>query len=231
MGVTVSLVDDDINILTSLAMVLEAEGFEVSTYSDSILALHALRASPPDILVLDIKMPKLDGIELLNQLRRTSQVPTIFLTSKGDEVDEEKGLKVGADDYISKPFSRRLLVQRIHAVLRRSSFSHRHDSESEQQIVRGEIVLDPSRHECTWRGKSVSLTVTEFLILRALVFRPGHVKSRDQLMDAAYDEHVYIDDRTIDSHIKRLRRKFRVIDAEFSNIETLYGLGYRYRDN
>ena len=226
---TVALVDDDENILTSLSMALEAEGFEVATYSDPVAALRALQARPPDLVVLDIKMPRLDGMELLTQLRRTVQVPSIFLTSKGDEVDEVLGLKMGADDYISKPFSQRLLIERIRAVLRRAA-PEVAGAPSVQPIVRGKLVLDPARHLCTWKNQPVALTVTEFLILRALAVRPGHVKTRDQLMDAAYDEQVYVDDRTIDSHIKRLRRKFKAIDGEFAHIETLYGLGYRYRE-
>jgi len=226
---TVALVDDDENILTSLSIALEAEGFEVATYSDPVAALHALRARPPDLVVLDIKMPRLDGMELLTQLRHTVQVPSIFLTSKGDEVDEMLGFKMGADDYISKPFSHRLLIERIRAVLRRAA-PEVAGAPSVQPIVRGELVLDPSRHLCTWKNQPVALTVTEFLILRALAVQPGHVKTRDQLMDAAYDEQVYVDDRTIDSHIKRLRRKFEAADGEFSHIETLYGLGYRYRE-
>ena len=231
---TVALVDDDENILTSLSMALEAEGFEVAAYSDPVAALGALKARPPDLVVLDIKMPRLDGMELLTQLRRSVQVPSIFLTSKGDEVDEVLGLKLGADDYISKPFSQRLLIERIRAVLRRAAPEGAGVGAGEETsappIVRGELVLDPARHLCTWRERPVALTVTEFLILRSLAVRPGHVKTRDQLMDAAYDEQVYVDDRTIDSHIKRLRRKFKAIDREFSHIETLYGLGYRYRE-
>ena len=226
---TVALVDDDENILTSLSMALEAEGFEVATYSDPVAALRALQARPPDLVVLDIKMPRLDGMELLTQLRRTVQVPSIFLTSKGDEVDEVLGLKMGADDYISKPFSHRLLIERIRAVLRRAAPDVA-GAPAAQPIVRGELVLDPARHLCKWKNQPVALTVTEFLILRVLAVRPGHVKTRDQLMDAAYDEQVYVNDRTIDSHIKRLRRKFEATDGKFSHIETLYGLGYRYRE-
>ena len=231
MGPRVALVDDDENILTSLSMALEAEGFDVRTYSDSLEALRALKAAPPDLVVLDIKMPRMDGMELLNQLRRTSEVPSIFLTSKGDEIDEVLGLKMGADDYIAKPFSQRLLIERIRTVLRRAEARRGADGEKPvQPIVRGELVLEPSRHLCTWKGEPLALTVTEYLILRSLASRPGHVKTRDQLMDAAYDEQFYVDDRTIDSHIKRLRRKFKVVDPVFSNIETLYGLGYRYRE-
>ena len=226
---TIALVDDDRNILMSVSMALEAEGFRVRTFHDGAEALTSLTHQPADLVVLDIKMPRLDGMELLNRLRRTSDVPAIFLTSKDDEVDEMLGLKMGADDYIRKPFSQRLLIERIRTVLRRADGGRQPDPEGEDKpIVRGNLVLDPARHSCTWRGSEVRLTVTEFLILRTLATRSGHVKSRDQLMDAAYDDNIYVDDRTIDSHIKRLRRKFREIDSEFSSIETLYGVGYRY---
>ncbi len=228
---TVALVDDDRNILASVAMALEAEGFRVRTFHDGAEALKVLTHQPADLVVLDIKMPRLDGMELLNRLRWTSDVPAIFLTSKDDEIDEMLGLKMGADDYIRKPFSQRLLIERIRAVLRRADGGRRECSDgSDKPIVRGSLVLDPSRHSCAWRGTDVRLTVTEFLILKALAARPGHVKSRDQLMDAAYDDNIYVDDRTIDSHIKRLRRKFREADEEFASIETLYGVGYRYRE-
>lgn len=228
---TIALVDDDRNILTSVSMALEAEGFRVRTFYDGAEALTALTHQPADLVILDIKMPRLDGMELLNRLRRTSDVPAIFLTSKDDEVDEMLGLKMGADDYIRKPFSQRLLIERIRAVLRRTDSGRRESSNGDDKpIVRGHLILDPSRHSCTWRGDEVRLTVTEFLILKALAARPGHVKSRDQLMDAAYDDNIYVDDRTIDSHIKRLRRKFREADGDFASIETLYGVGYRYRE-
>ena len=227
---TIALVDDDSNILASVSMALEAEGFKVRTFTDSAEALRALTQKPADLVVLDIKMPRLDGMELLSRLRKGSTVPAIFLTSKDDEVDEALGLKMGADDYVRKPFSQRLLVERIRAVLRRASTAPSTDEAGEKPMVRGDLILDPVRHMCTWRAKEVGLTVTEFLILKALAQRPGHVKSRDQLMDVAYDDNVYVDDRTIDSHIKRLRKKFREVDAEFSSIETLYGVGYRYSE-
>ncbi len=227
---TVALVDDDRNILTSVSIALEAEGFRVRTYNDGSEALRGLSASPVDLAVLDIKMPRMDGMELLGQLRKSSNLPVIFLTSKDDEVDELLGLRLGADDYIKKPFSQRLLVERIRALLRREKAGEGGD-EAEAPLLRGDLVLDPSRHHCTWKNRPVDLTVTEFLILRGLAQRPGHVKSRDQLMDAAYGESIYVDDRTIDSHIKRLRKKFREVDGEFGQIETLYGVGYRYRDS
>ena len=227
---TIALVDDDRNILTSVAMTLEAEGFNVRTYTDGAEALKGLTAQPADLAILDIKMPRMDGMELLGQLRKDSAMPVIFLTSKDDEVDEVLGLRMGADDYIKKPFSQRLLVERIRALLRRGELARGHGGEAEPAIQRGELRLDPGRHQCTWKGQNVDLTVTEFLLLKSLALRPGHVKSRDQLMDSAYGEHIYVDDRTIDSHVKRLRKKFKAVDQDFAQIETLYGVGYRYRD-
>jgi two-component system response regulator ChvI len=228
---TIALVDDDRNILTSVSMTLEAEGFAVRTYTDGAEALRALMQSPVDLAVLDIKMPRMDGMELLEKLRKSSDLPVIFLTSKDDEVDELMGLRMGADDYIKKPFSQRLLIERIRTLLRReASRGAGGEKGGEASITRGELTLDPNRHLCTWKNQPVELTVTEFLLLKALAQRPGHVKSRDQLMDSAYGENIYVDDRTIDSHIKRLRKKFKAIDTEFNQIETLYGVGYRYRD-
>ncbi len=229
MSHTIALVDDDRNILTSVSMALEAEGFRVETYADGDEALRALSTRSVDLAVLDIKMPRLDGIELLTRLRQKSRVPVIFLTSKDEEIDEVLGFKMGADDYIRKPFSLRLLIERIHAVLRRSEATGEVDGD-EQRIVRGDLVLDPQRHQCTWRGMPVTLTVTEFLILKSLASRPGHVRSRNQLMDVAYDDNIYVDDRTIDSHIKRIRKKLKAADPEFAGIETLYGIGYRYTE-
>ena len=228
---TIALVDDDRNILTSVSMALEAEGFKVRTYADGTEALRGISSHPVDVAVLDIKMPRMDGMELLNRLRENSNLPVIFLTSKDDEVDEVLGLRMGADDYITKPFSQRLLIERIRALLRRERLSNTEDEQpSEQAIQRGDLTLDPGRHLCAWKGREVNLTVTEFLILKALAQRPGHVKSRDQLMDAAYGESIYVDVRTIDSHIKRLRKKFKQVDDDFQQIETLYGVGYRYRE-
>ncbi|MBX6323591.1 MAG: response regulator transcription factor [Rhodospirillaceae bacterium] len=232
-GQTIALVDDDRNILTSVSMTLEAEGFTVRTYTDGAEALRALTASPVDLAILDIKMPRMDGMELLERLRRVSDLPVIFLTSKDDEVDELMGLRMGADDYIKKPFSQRLLIERIRALLRREAARREGagaGAANGESIVRGDLVLDQARHMCTWKGRLVALTVTEFLLLKALAQRPGHVKSRDQLMDAAYGEHIYVDDRTIDSHIKRLRKKFKAVDPDFAQVETLYGVGYRYRE-
>jgi two-component system response regulator ChvI len=231
---TIALVDDDRNILTSVSIALEAEGYHVQTYTDGAAALAGLSANPPDIAVFDIKMPRMDGMELLRRLRQKSDMPVIFLTSKDDEIDELFGLKMGADDYIRKPFSQRLLVERVKAVLRRiapKAEGAAAEGAANQVLERGKLVLDPERHTCTWEGMPVVLTVTEFLILQALAQRPGYVKSRDSLMDAAYDDQVYVDDRTIDSHIKRLRKKFKEVDDGFDAIETLYGVGYRYRES
>ncbi|MFP6747064.1 MAG: response regulator transcription factor [Alphaproteobacteria bacterium] len=231
MAATITLVDDDRNILTSVSIALEAEGYKVLTYADGHSALRAMTARAPDLAVLDIKMPGMDGMELLNRLRRVSALPVIFLTSKDEEIDEMLGLKMGADDYIRKPFSQRLLIERIRTVLRRSDAAGRPgDGDDGELLIRGELRLDPRRHECVWRGAEIQLTVTEFLLLQALVKHTGHVKSRDQLMDAAYGDNIYVDDRTIDSHIKRLRRKFKAADDEFTGIETLYGLGYRFQE-
>ena len=228
---TIALVDDDQNILTSVSIALETEGYRVRTYKDGEEALRGINQQPVDLAILDIKMPRMDGMDLLQNLRQTSQLPIILLTSKDDEVDELLGFRMGADDYIKKPFSQRLLIQRIRALMRRAEANDDAPlGKQEEKLVRGDLILDPERHMCTWRDVPVQLTVTEFLLLRALAQYPGHVKNRDQLMDAAYGESIYVDDRTIDSHIKRLRKKFRDIDNEFGEIETLYGVGYRYRD-
>ena len=229
----IALVDDDRNILTSVAMTLEAEGFEVETYSDGQSALDSFNKKLPDMAVLDIKMPRMDGMDLLQRLRQKTQMPVIFLTSKDDEIDEVLGLRMGADDYVKKPFSQRLLVERIRAVLRRHEAvetANDERAETDRVLRRGKLEMDPLRHASIWNGQAVTLTVTEFLILHALAVRPGFVKNRDQLMDAAYDDQVYVDDRTIDSHIKRIRKKFRKADPEFNSIETLYGVGYRYNE-
>ena len=229
---TIALVDDDRNILTSVSMTLESEGYQVRTYIDGEDALRGMSQQPVDLAILDIKMSRMDGMELLQRLRRTSSVPVIFLTSKDDVIDEMLGLRMGADDYITKPFSQHLLIERIRALLRRVELQESGAAaDGDGVMVRGDLVLDADRHLCTWKTQSISLTVTEFLLLKALAQRPGHVKSRDQLMDAAYGESIYVDDRTIDSHIKRLRKKFRQVEPEFVQVETLYGVGYRYRDS
>ena len=234
---SIALVDDDRNILTTLSIALQAEGYATRVYSDGEAALKALTENPPDLAVFDIKMPRMDGMELLRRLRATSDLPVIFLTSKDEEQDEEAGLAMGADDYIAKPFSQRLLLARIRAILRRAAPEREPEPGAEAPVAhdgpvieRGRLRMDPSRHRVTWDGKQVSLTVTEFLILEALAQRPGVIKSRNQLMDAAYPDDVFVDDRTVDSHIKRLRRKFRAADSEFGGIETLYGAGYSFSD-
>lgn len=226
------LVDDDRNILTSVSMALEAEGFAVTSFTDGESGLKGLETLNPDLVVLDIKMPRMDGMEVLSRLRENSAVPVIFLTSKDDEVDEVIGLRMGADDYITKPFSQRLLIERIRALLRRTALQNNAPAatESGSRLVQGSLELDDSRHLCTWKGKPLNLTVTEYLLLKALALRPGIVKNRDQLIDMAYGENIYVDDRTIDSHIKRVRKKFKAIDDDFNQIETLYGVGYRYKE-
>ena len=235
-AVEIALVDDDRNILTTVSIALQAEGFVTRLYSDGETALKALLENPPDLAVFDIKMPKMDGLELLRRVRAQSALPVIFLTSKDDEADEEVGLELGADDYIAKPFSLRLLTARIRAILRRAEPDRtlgknpqNHDN-AHPKIDRGRLFMDPARHHVKWDDKPVSLTVTEFLILEALAARPGVIKSRNQLMDAAYPDDVFVDDRTVDSHIKRMRRKFRQVDPTFGAIDTLYGAGYSYTD-
>ena len=235
----ITLVDDDENIVTSVSLALESHGHAVKAYFDGAAGLAALENDPPDLAILDVKMPRMDGMEVLRRLRRTSDLPVIILTSKDEEIDEILGFNLGADDYIHKPFSQRLLIERVKAVLRRAG---RGEDEgvagpataaeiSARAIKRGKLTLDPARHDCLWEGRPVKLTVTEFLLLQSLAQRPGFVKSRDNLMDAAYEDQVYVDDRTIDSHIKRMRKKFREVDPEFDAIETLYGVGYRYRES
>jgi two-component system response regulator ChvI len=230
---TIALVDDDRNILTSVSIALEAEGYRIMTYTDGASALDGLKQNPPDLAIFDIKMPRMDGMELLRRLRQKSDLPVIFLTSKDEEIDELFGLKMGADDFIRKPFSQRLLVERVKAILRRAGAKDpaaTPRNEDAKALERGLLRMDPERHTCTWKGEPVTLTVTEFLILQSLAQRPGVVKSRNALMDAAYDDEAYVDDRTIDSHIKRLRKKFNQVDADFDMIETLYGVGYRFKE-
>lgn len=233
MGQKITLVDDDRNILTSVSMALEAEGFDVKTYSDGETALAGLKQNPAELIVLDIKMPRMDGMEVLTKLREDSAIPVIFLTSKDDEIDEILGLRLGADDYITKPFSQRLLIERIRTLLRRQTFVEKATEQDNKSgiVERGNLTLDDNRHTCLWKGQKVNLTVTEYLLVKALAQRPGHVKNRDQLMDLAYGDSVYVDDRTIDSHIKRVRKKFKDVDDDFTHIETLYGVGYRYKEN
>ncbi len=232
----ITLVDDDENIVASVSVALESHGHTVKAYHDGAAGLSALESDPPDLAILDVKMPRMDGMEVLRRLRQNSSLPVIILTSKDDEIDEVLGFNLGADDYMHKPFSQRLLLERVKAVLRRAGTETGDaagdaEAANTRAIRRGKLSMDPARHECTWDGKPVKLTVTEFLLLQALAQRPGFVKSRDSLMDAAYDDQVYVDDRTIDSHVKRMRKKFRVVDPEFDAIETLYGVGYRYRES
>ncbi|MGL4314312.1 MAG: response regulator [Sphingomonas sp.] len=237
MTASIALVDDDRNILTSVSIALQAEGFLTRVYSDGDTALKALVDNPPDLAIFDIKMPRMDGLELLRRLREKSTIPVIFLTSKDDELDEALGLAMGADDYIAKPFSQRLLIARIRAILRRAELASPSGDPGAaaepvaETLERGQLTMDPARHRVHWQGKLVTLTVTEFLILETLAQRPGIVKTRNQLMDAAYQDDIYVDDRTIDSHIKRVRRKFREVDPEFDAIETLYGAGYRFSED
>ena len=227
--VKICLIDDDQNILASLSLALKSEKFDVETYSDGIAGLEALKNNNFDIAILDIKMPRLDGLEVLQKLRNSSDIPVIFLTSKDDEIDQLLGLKMGADDYITKPFSQKLLIERVKVILKRtSSSSEENQANSDFLIERGNLLLNMDRHECHWKEERIKLTVTEFLLLESLVNRPGYVKNRDQLMSAAYSDDLYVDDRTIDSHIKRIRRKFKAIDKDFNSIETLYGVGYRF---
>ena len=232
----ITLVDDDENIVTSVSLALESQGHSVKAYYDGASGLAALENDPPDLAILDVKMPRMDGMEVLRRLRRSSDLPVIILTSKDDEIDELLGFNLGADDYMHKPFSQRLLIERVKAVLRRAGGGADESGDEPEEsatraLRRGRLTLDPARHDCLWNDRPVKLTVTEFLLIQALAQRPGFVKSRDNLMDAAYDDQVYVDDRTIDSHIKRMRRKFREVDPEFDAIETLYGVGYRYRES
>jgi two-component system response regulator ChvI len=231
----ITLVDDDENIVASVSLALESHGHTVKAYFDGASGLAALESDPPDMAILDVKMPRMDGMEVLRRLRQTTDLPVIILTSNDEEIDEILGFNLGADDYIHKPFSQRLLIERVKAVLRRGRENEENgaagvNAPNSKAIRRGRLTLDPARHDCLWDGKPVKLTVTEFLLLQALAQRPGFVKSRDNLMDAAYDDQVYVDDRTIDSHVKRMRKKFRQVDPEFDSIETLYGVGYRYRE-
>tara|TARA_E500000331_G_scaffold301563_1_gene303039 strand:- start:158 stop:862 length:705 start_codon:yes stop_codon:yes gene_type:complete len=227
---TIALVDDDRNILTSISIALEKEGFGVQTYLDGESALIGLTRSPPDLAVIDIKMPKMDGEELLKKLRKKTSLPVIFLTSKEDEVDELLGLKLGADDFVKKSggFSIKVLIERIRVQLRKKDINNIEDTKN--IISHGKLKLDPSQLECEWDGKQLpdKLTTTEFLIVKELAKRPGIIKERSQLMDIAYREDTDIEDRTIDSHVKRIRKKFKKIDSDFSAIETRYGSGYRW---
>ena len=229
MSHSIALVDDDRNILTSISMALENEGFKVQTYIDAENALVGISRNPPDLAVIDIKMPGMNGEELLKRLRKKTSIPIMFLTSKDEEVDELLGLKLGADDFIKKSggFSIKVLVERIRVQLRKKTQTV---DDSKNLIKHGKLVLDPSQLECEWDGKSLpeKLTTTEFLIVKELAKRPGIIKERAQLMDIAYKDNNDIEDRTIDSHVKRIRKKFKQVDRDFSAIETRYGSGYRW---
>jgi two-component system response regulator ChvI len=229
---TIALVDDDSNILTSLSIAFEAQGYRINTYIDGFAALDAFLTEPPDLAILDIKMPRIDGIETLRRLRQKSDLPVIFLTSKEEEMDELIGLRMGADDYIRKPFSPRLLLERVKVLLRRAAPKDRAAAKDagSKVLERGELRMDPERHSCTWKNEPVVLTLTEFLILQALASRPGVMKSRSTLICAVHDNEVYVDERTIDSHMKRLRRKFKARDPEFDMVESVYGIGYRFKE-
>jgi two-component system response regulator ChvI len=229
---TIAVVDDDRNILAIIQTILEGEGFGVRTYTDGESALQSICARPADLAVLDIKMPRMDGMELLKRLRRRSSMPVIFLTSKDEEADQVVGFRVGADDYITKPFSQHLLLERIRAILRRDKVGRAEGAGilGTGVMVRGDLVVDERQHRCTWRGRDIALTVTEFLLVKTLATRPGIVKSREQLMDALYDKDSCAHDRSIDGHIKRIRKKFNAVDDAFDQIETLYGIGYRYKE-
>ena len=229
--VKIALVDDDKNILVSLKMVLESEGYIINTYPDGVAALEGIKNNPVDIALIDIKMPRMDGMELFRKLREFNNLPVIFLTSKGDEIDQIFGFKMGADDYICKPFSQKVLLERIKAILRRiTSNKPFQKSLIEDGIIScGPLVLNSKLHTCLWKGNDIPLTSTEFLLMKSLLNRPGAVKSRDQLMDEAYKENIYLDDRTIDSHIKRIRKKFKLLNSDFNTIQTIYGVGYKIR--
>ena len=227
---TIALVDDDRNILTSISIALEKEGFNVQTYLDGESAYIGITRTPPNLAVIDVKMPKMDGEELLRKLRKKTSLPVILLTSKDEEVDELLGLKLGADDFIKKSggFSIKVLIERIRVQLRKKDTAN--IDENKNIISHGKLRLDPSQLECEWNGKQLpdKLTTTEFLIVKELAKRPGIIKERSQLMDIAYREDTDIEDRTIDSHIKRIRKKFKRVDNNFSAIETRYGSGYRW---
>ena len=230
----VFLIDDDKNILTSISMLLENEGYKVSTFSDGESGLKAILENSPDIAVVDIKMPRLDGIELLKKLRRTSNMPVIFLTSKDTEIDELLGLKIGADDYITKPFSQNVLMERIRILIKRTELKNikkKDNIDDKNSIKEGNIFLDTEKYMCKWKNKTVNLTVTEFLLIKSLVKNAGAVKSRDQLIVSAFGENKEnIDDRSIDHHFKRIRKKFKIADNNFNSIVTIYGGGYKFSE-
>ena len=226
---SIAVVDDDAQIVTLIEDILEGEGYSVTAYRDSRTALHQIKAKAPDLVILDVIMPKMNGIELLRSLRQKSDIPVILLTERIEEGEELLGLQTGADDYIHKPFSQRALIERVKSVLRRVRPAP--ERETGNGIVeRRHLRIDKERYTCSWKGRGIVLTLTEFRLLEALVVRLGVVQTRDALQAFAYGDQVYVDERTIDSHMKRLRKKFRAVDEEFDGIETLYGVGYRFRE-
>jgi len=228
---TIAVVDDDRAILTTIQSLLEEEGFEVRAYTDGEAALQSVNALPFDLALVDIKMPRMDGMELLHRLRQRSSLPVIFLTGKDQEIDEVMGLRIGADDYITKPFRQHLLIERIRALLRRDEAGRAEGAGTVGVMVRGDLVLDETKQQCIWRGQDIRLTTTELLLMKALAARPGVVKSRNQLLDAIHGEDTCITDRTVDGHIKRIRKKFRAVDDTFDRIQAIYDMGYRYQED
>ena len=236
MGKKIFLVDDDQNILTSVSMALESEGFSVKTFTDGENGLKGILEGSPDVAVLDIKMPRLNGIDVLKKIRNSSDIPVIFLTSKDTEIDELLGFKIGADDYITKPFSQKILIERIRVLIRREKFNSQDKGQKNTQnkintVAKGDFFLDKDKHICKWQNKTINLTVTEFLIIQSLIENPGTVKSREQLMVSAFgEESKNEDDRAIDHHLKRIRKKIKNIDKKFNSINTIYGIGYKFSE-
>ena len=233
----IALVDDEQSILTSVSLSLESEGFKVDTFLNGLEALDALQTKSYDLGLFDIKMPKMDGNELLSKIRsskieKLKSLPIIFLTSKDQEQDEIIGLRMGASDYIKKPFSQKLLNERVRTVLRIHSnrFNLINENNNKQNFTRGDLTLDEDKQLCFWKDNEIELTVAEFKLIKSLTKYPGVVKDRNQLMDTMYGDSIYVDDRTIDSHIKRLRKKFQSYDKNFDQIRTRYGSGYSWRD-
>jgi two-component system response regulator ChvI len=225
----VAIVEDEETIREGIALALRREGHHPEPFDDGLTAWEAMERLLPDLAILDIGLPRLDGLELCRRLRtKSDQLPIIFVTSREEEFDRVLGLEIGADDYLCKPFSMRELMARVKVLLRRASYADGLRPPSERPIAVGELLMDPLRLSVSWKGIHVPVTVTEFLLLQALAARPGVVKTREQLIDAAYPERVSVSDRTIDSHIKRIRRKFASVDPAFTRIEGVYGAGYRY---
>jgi len=227
----VAVVDDEENIRETVGYALKREGYRVDLYPDGQAAWEKFTQGLPDVLVLDIVMPRMDGLELCRKLRGVTEVlPIIFLTSRDEEFDRVLGLELGGDDYLVKPFAVRELLARIKVLFRRLALLEKSPAEPEEKLALGELELDLARYQASWKGELLALTVTEFLLLQALARRPGHVKSRGRLMEECYPNDAYVSERTIDSHVKRLRKKFVQIDPKFDAIDTVYGVGYRYRE-